>query len=189
MDAKRARILVVTIFSVSLLTPLSVAPAAAATCTLTAPATVAVGTPLGIVGSGFPASSSVDISLTLEGSSPDEFAVQSDASGTFQISLTPEAADAGKTTVVATAGAGCTAQVVFTVGGSGGAVTPKPTQAPELTEAPAGAGAEATPPRSDAAATVQARTTATPLTAWLVAVLMLVIGLGGLIATRPARSR
>lgn len=183
MDARRARILVVTVFSVSLLFPLLVGPAAAATCTLTAPATVAIGTPIAIVGSGFPASTSVDISLTIEGGSPDEFTAQSDANGAFQINLTPEAADAGTTTVVATAGAGCTAQIVITVGDSSAAVTPEPT------EAPAGAGAEAIPPRSDTAATVHARTTATPLTAWLVAVLMLVIGIGGLIATRPARSR
>lgn len=185
MDARRARILVVAIFSVSLLTPLLVASAAAATCTLIAPARVAVGTPLAIAGSGFPASSSVDISLTLEGGLPDGFTVQSDAGGTFQISLTPEGADAGKTTIVATAGAGCTARFVFTVGGSAVAVTPAPTEAP----ASAAAGTDATPPRSDASLTVPARTTAPPLTAWLVAVLILVIGVGGLIATRPARSR
>lgn len=183
MDARRARILVVTVFSVSLLTPLLVVPAAAATCTLTAPATGAIGTPLAIAGSGFPASTSVDISLTIEGGSPDEFTAQSDANGAFQINLTPEAADEGTTTVVATAGAGCTAQVVFTVGDSSATVTPEPT------EAPAGAGAEATPPRSDAAATVPARTTGAPLTAWVVAVVMLAFGVGGLIATRPARSR
>lgn len=185
MDARRPRILVVTIFSVLLATPLLVAPAAAATCTLAAPATVAIGTPLAIVGSGFPASSTVDVSLTIEGGSPDQFTAQSDANGAFQINLIPEAADAGTTTVVATAGAGCTARVVFTVGASTAAATPEP----EPTEAGATADAEAPAPRTDVAATVRAGATGAPLTAWLVAVLMLAVGLGGLIATRPARSR
>ena len=179
MDAKRSRFLVVTVFLVSLLMPMFVGSAAAATCTLTAPAKVAIGTPLSIVGSGFPVSSSVNISLTLNGGSPDEFAVQSDASGAFQINLTPEAADAGETTVVATAGADCTAQVVFTVGTSSAAATPKP--------AGSAPGTGATAPQTDTAETVRPPATGTPLMAWLVAVLMLVIGVGGLIATRPAR--
>jgi hypothetical protein len=183
MHARPIPIVSTFLVASGILVLLLVAPAAAATCRLSAPAKVAIGTPLSIVGSGFPASSSVDVSLTIEGGSPDEFTAQSDASGAFQISLTPEAADAGKTTVVATAGAGCTAQVVFTVGTSNAAPTPEPT------EAPAGAGTEANPPKSDAAATVPAPTTGTPFAAWLVAVAVLAIGLGGLIATRPVRSR
>jgi hypothetical protein len=183
MDTRRARILVATIFSVSLAIPLLVAPAAAATCTLAAPGTVAIGTPLAIQGSGFPASSTVDVSLTVEGGSPDQFTVQSDASGAFQINLTPEAADAGKTTVVATAGAVCTAQVTFTVGASGGTATPKPTQAG------AGAGAATTAPRTDAEAAVEGGTSGPAPTAWQLALLMLFLGLGGLMATLPARSR
>ena len=150
MDARRARILVVTIFSVGLITQLSVASAAAATCTLTAPTTVAVGAHLPIVGSGFPASSNVDISVKPESGSSGEFAVQSDANGAFQISLTPEGADGAKTTVVATAGAGCTAQLVFAVGTSNVAITPDPTES--------GAGARTGAPRTDAAGDADTQT-------------------------------
>jgi hypothetical protein len=181
MDARRVRVLVVTLFSVSLLTPLWIASAVAATCALTAPATVAIGTPLAIVGSGFPASSSVAVSVTLAGGSPDEFQVQSDASGAFTISLTPEAADAGRTTVVATAGAVCTARVVFTVGTSNAPVSTEPSSS----KAAAGTAA----PRTDTVDVVPARATGMPFTDWLVAVLLLVIGLGGLVATRPVRGR
>ena len=159
MDARRARILVVTIFSVGLITQLSVASAAAATCTLTAPTTVAVGAHLPIVGSGFPASSNVDISVKPESGSSGEFAVQSDANGAFQISLTPEGADGAKTTVVATAGAGCTAQLVFAVGTSNVAITPDPTES--------GAGARTGAPRTDAAGDPDTQTSGASRTAWI----------------------
>ena len=115
MDTSRIRIVAAPAFAVGLLVSLWVAPAAAADCALSAPSTVKVDAPLAINGSGFPASSIVDIELTVEGGTTDQFSVQSDAAGGFQISLTPEAADAGRTTIVATAGSACSAQVVSTV--------------------------------------------------------------------------
>ena len=137
MDARRARILAGSAFAAGLLAASWVAPAAAADCALTAPATVDVGAQLTIEGAGFPASSSVDITLTIEGGASDELTVQSTASGAFQISLTPEEVDAGKTTVVATAGSACSAQVVFTVLGAN--QTAPPTTEPEGSAGGAGA--------------------------------------------------
>lgn len=67
MDAGRIRILAAPAFAVSLLVSLWVLPAAAADCALRVPATAKVGTPLAIVGTGFPASSSIDIELAVEG--------------------------------------------------------------------------------------------------------------------------
>jgi hypothetical protein len=182
MDATRARIRVAAVLSASLVIPLLASPAAAATCTLSAPATVAIGAQLVIKGSGFPASASVDIAISIDGGSPDEFTVQSDGTGAFEINLTPEAADAGQTTVVATAGSDCTAQVVIAVG-----VAPA-TSAPAPTDTGAGEGSEGTPPRTDATAVVEAASGA-PASVWLMATLLFFLGLGGLIVTRPARSR
>ena len=215
MIAGRARILSATLLGLGLLIPLSVVPATAATCALSAPATVNVGTPLAIVGSGFPASTSIDISIGLEGATPDEFTVQSDGAGAFQISLTPEPADAGKTTVVATAGTTCSAQAVFTVTGAtatptpratatptpgatatptpGATATPKPgaTATPEATTPPSGSGADATgnPPRTDAALSTVGQTADVPTIGWTLALLILLIGLGGVLATRRTSDR
>lgn len=185
MDARQARILAAPVFALGLLVSSWVTPAAAADCTLTTPTTVKVGAPLAIDGAGFPASSSVDVKLTIEGGAPDEFTVQSNAAGGLKISLTPEAADAGKTTVVATAGSACSAQVVFTVLGPND--TPRPTVEP----AGGAAGPSATPtaPRTDAAAVPGEGPLAAPLNAWLLAVLALIIGMIGLIATRPTQGR
>jgi hypothetical protein len=56
-----------------------VPPAAAAICTLSVPATISVGTAFSIFGSGFPAVTSVGISVTLAGGTLDEFSVESGA--------------------------------------------------------------------------------------------------------------
>lgn len=185
MDARRIRVLTAPVFAVVLLALLWVGPAAAAECALSAPSTAKVGTPLAIGGTGFPANSIVDIELTVNGATTDQFSVRSDAAGGFQFSLTPEATDAGKTTVVATAGSACSARVVATVLG--------PNDIPFLTEGPTGAtgGATGTPsaPGTDADATLGEGPTGTPLNAWTLALAALVIGAVGLIATRPTQGR
>lgn len=203
MNAGRARMMSATVLGLGLLIPLSFVPAAAATCALSVPATGQVGTPLAIVGSGFPASSSLDISIGLEGATPDQFAVQSDGAGAFQISLTPEPADAGKTTVVATAGTTCSAQAVFTVTGAtstpdatpDATPTAKPTATrsanPNPSSPPRGAAAGSTdaPPQTDIATTSAGRMTDNPAISWAFAVLMILIGISGLLITRRTVGR
>lgn len=180
MDARRVRILVGSICSAGMLMSLLVTPAAAA-CALSAPDSVDIGSPLNIQGSGFPASTTVDVSITIEGGSPDEFTVQSDASGGFAIGLTPEAADTGITTVVASAGADCTAQTVIAVGVDVVAETPEPTAEAE--------GVGAAPPRSDGEDLGQDRAPGASTLPWLMGGLMFLLGIGGVYATRPARKR
>jgi len=206
MLGRGLRAFIAASMSVGLFVVVAAPQVSGATCTLTAPATVAVGTPMTISGSGFPASTSVDISLTLEGGTADEFAVQSDTGGAFQINLTPEPQDAGKTTVVATAGTTCSAQAIFTVTTPTPTATPKPTATqkptatpkpttapkPTATAAPDGSAAgvtsgNATPPRTDEAPRPAERPSGVPLASWVLAGLVLVIGVGSLIATRRAR--
>lgn len=165
---------------------------AAGSCALAAPTSVKVGDPLDILGSGFPASRTVDVSLKVQGGPGDAFTVQSDASGAFKISLTPEESDAGVTTLTATAGTTCSAAVTFAVRGAN---TPAPTPAPTATATSgsrgAAAGASAQPsraPRTDAVALTGGAGVPSRLP-WALGVLVLVLGLAGLAATRPARSR
>jgi hypothetical protein len=201
MDSRRAGYASVPVIA-SLLLLLLAAPAADAAdgCTLTAPATVKVGTPMNIDGSGFPASSTIDISLTLEGGTPDEFPVQSDTSGAFRLSLTPEPEDVGTTTVVATAGTVCTARTAFTV--TGATPTPAPTatpapsssSAPGATTSPGGdvggaAGGAASPPRSDTSVEAAGSSWQTSPTLWALALLVLSLGVAGLILTRQSARR
>lgn len=187
MDARRARTMAAATFAIGLLVSTWVAPVAAAECALSAPLTARVGTPLTINGTDFPVSTAVDIALTIEGGAPDEFSVQSDAAGAFLLSLTPEATETGLTTVVATAGALCTAQVIVTVQGAN---DPAPT-APTAT--PTGSGAAASddpgPPRTDTAVATGSHATDAPLIPWLLAAVTLTIGVAGLGATRPTRDR
>ncbi len=184
MIAGRARMLSASLLGIALLLPSSVVPTSAATCTLNAPATVNVGMPLDIKGADFPASSTIDVSIGLEGATPDEFSVQSDSGGAFTISLTPELSDVGKTTVVATAGSACTAQAVFTVTGT--ATTPTPVATPSPREpAPTAAGR---PPRTDTEPRVPGAPNG-PMTTWALALVVLLIGAGGVLTTRRARQR
>lgn len=184
MVARRDRMMVAAIFAIGFLISAWVAPVAAAECALSAPLTVRVGTPLTINGTDFPVSTAVDIALTIEGKAPDEFSVQSDASGAFLLSLTPEATETGLTTVVATAGASCTAQVVFTVQGAN---DPAPTATPNGSAATASDDPVA--PRTDTAVATGSHATDAPLIPWLLAALILTIGVAGLGATRPTRDR
>lgn len=183
MDASRGRIVVALALAVGLLSSTWVLPVMAADCALSAPATGRVGTLLAIQGTGFPASSSVDIELTVAGGIADQFSVQSNASGTLEIALTPEPIDQGATTVVATAGSTCTAEVQFTVLGDN---EPAPTAEPADADAAASAGRGA--PRTDAAPNNPGE--AVPgQGAWLVGAILLVLGVVGLLTTRPAEDR
>lgn len=179
MDARRARMLGVTTFLLAMALPLVVGPALAATCTLTTSGTAAIGTPIAIQGSGFPATAGIDVSLAIGGGATDSFTVQSDASGAFLINLVPEIADVGTTTVTATAGTTCSAKIEYTVLAADQTIAP--------TAAPEAAGG-ATPPHTDAALNGK-ETAGLPLTAWVIGILSFVIGTSGLIATRQAKRR
>lgn len=162
------------------------APAAAADCVLSAPSTVDIGSDLAIEGSGFPANAAVDVSISIEGGPTDDLAVQSNASGAFTINLTPESADEGVTTVVATSGPDCRAEVVIGVGVPAPAAASGGEAAGE--SAPDAGGTEAGAPRTDGvsgAPTSGER----PLVLWLLAGALIGLGIGGRYASRPSRSR
>jgi hypothetical protein len=179
MNARRLRVLGGSTLLLGLLAATWVTPAAGADCTLTAPAYVNVGTPLAIQGSGFPASATVDI--TIEGTAADAFSVQSDSAGALQIALTPEDADIGVTTIRATAGAACSAEVTYTVLAAGEA-PPQPTPEP----IDAGAGAAQAPP-TDAELAIAS---GSPIGgSWILATLLVAAGGAGLILTGSPRRR
>lgn len=184
MVARRAQILVGAAITLSVLaTAWAVPVAGAVTCTLSAPTYVNVGTPLSISGSGFPASSAVDVTFSIDGKESDAFTVQSDASGGLQIALTPEAIDIGVTTVDATAGSSCTAQVVYTVLPLG--ATPPPTTEPEPSS---GTGAEAAAPPTDMAPPGSSEPAESP-DPWFLGFGLLAAGGIGLLLTRRAERR
>lgn len=181
MDARRIRILLGPGIAAGVLATLLAAPVAAADCVLTAPAAVNVGDALTIEGTGFPASTSIDIELSIDGSAVDSFTQQSDASGNLSISLTPEDADLGTTRVVATAGSTCTAEVTYVVLAAG--ETLPPTAEPE-----GDAGAGATAPRTDASGITESPNGTNGITAAL-AIVLLAIGAAGLVSTRATGKR
>jgi len=175
MDGRRPETVGPLIAFVAILGAMVVAPVASAAggCELSAPATVNVGTPLSIVGQGYPPDKDVDVALVIDGGSPDEFVAHSDTLGKFTINLTPETADLGRTTVTASvAGTACTAETVFTV------------LAPGATAAPAASGTRANAPRTDTIATGQRLDSITPAAAYAMAWLALLLGVGGLLAVR-----
>lgn len=182
MIARRLRRISTLTVGGGLLALLFAAPAAAADCVLSAPATVDIGSNLAIAGSGFPASTAVDVSISIEGGATDDLTVQSNASGAFTLNLTPESADQGVTTVVATSGADCRAEVVIGVG----VPAPAAEGGDEAAGEAGGAGAGA--PRTDSVFG-GAPTGERPLVLWLVAGVLLGLGIGGRYASRPARSR
>ena len=185
MDARRARILAGSALLITLLAATWAGPAAAADCTLSAPAYVNVGTPLTIEGAGFPASTSVDINFSIAGGASDAFTVQSNASGALQIALTPEDLDIGVTTVQAKAGSACTAQVTYTVLAAG--ETPPPPASAEP-EASSGTGAEPAAPRTDAEAAIGGGD-GSSAALWVLALALLAFGSTGLFLTRSPRRR
>ena len=186
MDSRRIRILAATIAATTLLMGLTTVPAVGAdVCSLTAPYAVRVGDALNVTGSEFPASTTIDVSLAIDGGTPDTFTVTSNAGGDISFGLTPEAADIGHTTVVATAGTVCAATVEITVVGANATLPPEPTTPPADDSSGSGGG---TAPRTDSARS-GSDDSPWPPTAWVVGVLSLLIGIGGLVATRPARGR
>jgi hypothetical protein len=182
MHERRLRAFVTSIIVASGVILLTVGPGVAATCTLTAPSSAPIGSPLIISATGFPASAAVDISITVEGKTPDTFTTQSDAAGTFKINLQPEASDKGLTSVVASSGAGCTAQVEIAVGIPASESTPEP-----IAGGGVEAGSGAPPPTTDAAPALTGAT-GQGTAIWL-GLLLLALGIGGLIVSKPARSR
>ena len=160
---------------------------AAGSCALSAPASVRVGDQVVIRGTGFPAATAVDVTLSIAGGSPDALSVQSDPAGGLAITLTPEPADVGTTTVTARAGSACSATTKFTVvGAAGAAPTPEPTPAASLA---APSSAPSTAPRTDAVA-VAARLPGTgDPSPWLLALICLGVGLGSLAFGRQRQAR
>lgn len=185
MDARQARILVASVFVSSLLVVTLSTPASAADCLLSAPAYVNVGTPLTILGTGFPASSSVDIALSVQGGGSDAFSVQSDPNGALQISSTPEDIDIGVTTVEATAGTVCAAQVTYTVLAAGATPPPAATSEPADTS---GTSAAPNAPRTDAT-DVETATSSGFAGVRILALALIVVGGASLLLTRSTRRR
>lgn len=181
---KLVRTAVVAAASLTVIAGFAVAPISAATCALAAPSSVAIGAAVTVSGSGFPSGATVNIAVTINGGSPDTFTVVADGSGAITIQLTPETADIGQTTVEATVQGGCTASVGFEV------LDPTATPRPEPTAAPTGGGAgegDEPPPRTDTLSDLgKLPATGAPMTL-AVAVLVFVIGFGGILMTRPAR--
>lgn len=184
MVARRARAMVGSVLLLSLLAAFWAGPAAAADCALSAPAYANVGSSLTISGSGFPASTAVDIEFSIQATASDAFAVQSDSLGAFEIALTPEGIDIGVTTIQATAGSTCTVQATYTVLAAGETPPPAATQEP----AAPGTGAGPTPPRTDAVAATEdgGWSGATP---WVLALVLVVVGSGSLLWTRSPRQQ
>jgi hypothetical protein len=160
---------------------------AAGSCALSAPATVRVGDQVVIRGTGFPAATAVAVTLTVAGGPPDAFSVQSDPTGGLAITLTPEPADVGATTVTARAPSACSATTTFTViGEAGAAPTPAATPAASLA---APSTAPSTAPRTDAVAAAARRPGTGDSSAWLLAFICLAIGLGSLAFGRQRQAR
>lgn len=183
MNARRTRILAGSALLMSLLAATWAGPAAAADCTLSAPAYVNVGTQISIDGAGFPASSDVEISISLDGSSSDAFTLQSDTVGALQIALTPEAIDIGVTTFQATSVSTCTASVTYTVLAVGATPPPAATEEPQ-----SGTGNDPTAPRTDADAGIGGDRASTGLP-WILAMALVGVGSAGLFLTRLPRRR
>jgi len=127
MDVSRGRMLLASALTIGLLALVWAGPVTAADCALSAPPWGRVGTEFAIQGSGFPASAGVDIELAIAGGATDGFTVQSDTSGEFEISFTPEPIDEGRTTVTATAGSTCSAEIQYDIIGAN---DPAPTAEP-----------------------------------------------------------
>ena len=182
MVARRTRLLAATTLLLAVIAATGAPTVAAADCTLSAPMYVNVGTELAIEGSGFPASSSIDIDLAIEGGAADAFSVQSDANGALQIALVPEDIDIGVTTVQATAGSTCTASVTYTVLAAGATPPPAAAESPE-----SGTGSEPTAPRTDTDALGGPNgSTGLP---WILALALVGVGSAGLFLTRLPRRR
>jgi hypothetical protein len=182
MVTRRTRVLAGMTFLLAVVVMIGAPTVAAADCTLSAPAYINVGTGLAIEGSGFPASTSVDVNLTIEGGASDAFSVESDADGALQIAMIPEDIDIGVTTVQATAGTACTASVTYTVLAAGATPPPAPTETPG-----AATGGEPTVPSTDTDG--WAGSDGSTGLMWVLALVLVGGGIAGLFLTRSPRQR
>lgn len=182
MVTRRTRILAGTTLLLAVLAVTGAPTVAAADCALSAPEYVNVGTELAIEGSGFPASTSIDVDLAIEGGASDAFSVQSDANGSLQIALVPEDIDIGVTTVQATAGSTCTASVTYTVLAAGATPPPAPTEEPGSATA-----SEPTAPRTDMGSGMGGGGSAG--LPWILGLTLVGAGSAGLYLTRSPRRR
>jgi hypothetical protein len=143
------RLALIPVLSGGILLIVATPPVLGADCALAAPpAPVPVGTQVSIVGSGFPADTAVAVTLTKAGEAPTEFTAQSDASGSFTLSLQVDTGDVGSTTVTAAVASVCTAEAVLVVtaqstGTPPATTAPSPSGTPPATTAPSPSG---TPP-------------------------------------------
>jgi hypothetical protein len=181
MKAARAmRVAAPSITSLALLLGLVPASVLAADCSLDGPHAINVGDDLSIEGAGFPASSSVAITVTIAGGSADQFSVQSNNAGEIVLALTPESADEGTMTVTAESGSDCSARLEVQIVAAGAPLPPEPTATGET----AGAGEGGPPPRTDAGAPVSGA--GLP---WVLGAIVLGVGALGLLLGRVPRRR
>ena len=188
--ARRLAALIVIAFACMTSMPAGVL---AAECALTGPHAVHVGDALSIEGTGFPASSSVSITVAIAGGSADQFSVQSSTAGVIAVSLTPDSLDEGTMTVTAESGSNCSAQAELAVVAAGATLPPEP--APTEGAGVAGEGAAGEGAAGEGTAGEGAPRTDTGIpsavtgTAWLFAGLLLVMGAFGLMFGRSPRRR
>jgi len=162
------RLALIPVLSGGILLIVAMPPVLGADCALAAPpAPVPVGTQVSIVGSGFPADAVVDVTLTKVGEAPTEFTAQSDASGSFTLSLQVDTGDVGSTTVTAAVASVCTAEAVLVVtapstGTPPATTAPSPSGTPPATIAPSPSGTPATTAPSTAPGTALASPSGTP---------------------------
>ena len=181
MHARRARFLGGSMLFAGLIATAWAAPVAAADCALTAPAYVNVGTQIEIDGAGFPASTTVEVSLAVEGGTRDEFTLSSDAAGAVHLAFTPEDIDIGVTTIQATAGSDCTAEVTYTVLAAGQTPPPAPVDS-------SGTGAAPGAPATDTGLLVVPGGAA-GAGQWGLAFILVASGCLGLLLSRPRKRR
>ena len=87
-----------------------------------------------IEGTGFPFNASVEITYSVDGTSIGSESVMSDATGTFETSVIPQAGEEGLWTVTADVAQACTAETGFLVVAAPATPTPSPTPAPTPVE-------------------------------------------------------
>jgi hypothetical protein len=136
------RLALVPVLWIGIVLIVAAPPALGADCALAAPAApVPVGTQISIVGSGFPADTAVEVTLTKAGEAPTEFTAQSGEGGSFVLSLQVDTGDVGSTTVTAAVANVCTAEAVLVVTAPStvtpsATIVPSPSGTPPATIAP-----------------------------------------------------
>jgi len=95
---------------------------------------VEIGEEVLIEGTGFPFNTSVEITYSVGGTSIGSESVMSDATGTFETSVIPQAGEEGLWTVTADVVQACTAETGYLVVAAPATPTPSPTPAPTPVE-------------------------------------------------------